>query len=820
MFKYLQCMLFKGFFLGTLIFLTACSLVQPIEITPVIIPSPSNTPQPSLLAEFSFEVKTPPRTPTGANVILEVLDDVTGLAINPTRFSLVLKEPNIYTLRISFALGSVIKYRYIREGTPPAIEYTSQGKQVRYRMLVVSESKAISDQVIAWNDIPYQGVFGRIQGIVVDANSGSPLPDIFVVASGISTTTSADGSFLLEGITPGLHNLIAYSLDGSYKPYQQEAVVAVNSMTPASIKLTSSSYVNIAFIVHPPKDSLSGIPIRMLGDIFDLGNTFSDLNGGLSTIASRAPLLTSLSDGNYSIKLRLPIGLNLKYKYSLGDGFWNAEQTSDGRFCLRQLIVPSTDATVEDTIITWKTNNQAPILFNLDAPLNTPSGDTISIQFNPFGWTEPIPMWPLGNNRWTYILYSPLHLFPGFEYRYCRNDQCEFYDNANDKKFSSVKSSSTPQTINDSIPIWELWLPVDQPTTIIGADISPRTTSFFTGVEFLSEYDPTWQPYIAKALDTIQGIGSNSVILTPTWTHISNNPPVLEPVPGKDLTWEEISQIAYWSHQRGLNIILFPQTHFLTPSNLWWQNASRDESWWLSWFDRYETFILNYAQIAEKIGAKAFILGEPGALPALPKSELSATDSSDLPEYLKQRWQNLVRSVRSRYKGILIWATPFSTKLQAPSFVDEVDQVYIILSAPLSKSSNYSQADLDKNAIQLLDTDVKAFRESIGKPIIIGLEYPSIKSAGMGCISVGSECKLFSDVNLLLDHSSNILLDMQEQARIYSSLLNAINNRTWINGVISRGFYPPVAQQDKSASIHGKPASDILWYWFPRLIGK
>jgi hypothetical protein len=31
-----------------------------------------------------------------------------------------------------------------------------------------------------------------------------------------------------------------------------------------------------------------------------------------------------------------------------------------------------------------------------------------------------------------------------------------------------------------------------------------------------------------------------------------------------------------------------------------------------------------------------------------------------------------------------------------------------------------------------------------------------------------------------------------------------------------RGYY---ALQDKSASVHGKPAADILWYWFPRLLG-
>ena len=50
-------------------------------------------------------------------------------------------------------------------------------------------------------------------------------------------------------------------------------------------------------------------------------------------------------------------------------------------------------------------------------------------------------------------------------------------------------------------------------------------------------------------------------------------------------------------------------------------------------------------------------------------------------------------------------------------------------------------------------------------------------------------------------------------------MLNAINTRPWVGGIISRGYYPPAMLQDKSASVHGKPAADLLWYWFPRLTG-
>jgi hypothetical protein len=63
----------------------------------------------------------------------------------------------------------------------------------------------------------------------------------------------------------------------------------------------------------------------MAGNLLQFGNTFSDLRGGLSTVADRMPVLTPLPDGRYSVSLFLPAGAHLEYKYTLGDGFWNSE---------------------------------------------------------------------------------------------------------------------------------------------------------------------------------------------------------------------------------------------------------------------------------------------------------------------------------------------------------------------------------------------------------------------------------------------------------------------------------------------------------------
>src|SRR5450759_2419882 len=158
-----------------------------------------------------------------------------------------------------------------------------------------------------------------------------------------------------------------------------------------------------------------------------------------------------------------------EYKYTLGDGFWNAEHTPDGQFRIRQWIVPDKDTVVNDSVDTWKSGKTATITFDVHAPTNTPATDDVSIQFNPYSWTEPIPMWSLGDNHWMYILFSPIDGLSALSYRYCRNEQCGSADDlatqGADAKGWPVTPGAVPQTFNDQVKAWAWWQPDSKPTT-------------------------------------------------------------------------------------------------------------------------------------------------------------------------------------------------------------------------------------------------------------------------------------------------------------------------------------------------------------------
>ena len=785
---------------------------------PTIAPAPTQLP--ILQAEVVFQVDIPKSTPEKPDIYIDLIDEITGLAINPNHYLLEQIDEFRYATRISIPIGSLVKYRYGREGNPPAIEFTPNGKQVRYRLLKVIGPILAEDIISAWTDIPFKDKFGRIGGQVLDAKSNLPVPNILVAAGGVHTFTSSDGSYLIEGLPAGTHRIMAYSLDGAYDVFQQGATVAVKSVTPATIKINKSPTVKVTFSVKAPQGSIRGIPMRLIGNLYSLGDTFADLGGGISTIAARAPLMILQIDGSYSLSMDLPVGLDLRYKYSLGDGFWNSEHNQNGNFRVRQLIIPTKDIIISDTIETWSTPNISSISFTVKVPSNTPATDTVSIQFNPYGWTEPIPMWPLGNNQWMYVLYSPLSIVGSVGYRYCRNDQCGVADDEATKGYNSQGLIFTPsrltQNLQDEVKKWAWWQPSSTPTTVIAPEIQGRGSNFIAGVEFSPNYQPAWQARWNTAFQNVKDISANWLFLTPTWSYTRQNPPVLEAQPGEDPLWQDLIQMMGWAQEKGLKLAIYPNTS--QPGNSWWNSTSRDQGWWQSWFDRYEAFLIHFADLATQSKAGALILGESAIGPAV--SGLLANGApSGAPSNLVERWKKIILNIRTHYKGVIYWAISFpeGTK-NLPSFVEDLDGLYILWSAPLKTTQTAKEAELVTEIGRWFDQELIKVKEKVKKPMLVGINYASFDGAIKGCATTVNTCAPVEILNQPADDIPSLSLDLQEQASIYNAFLTVLNQRKWIDGFVSRDYYPPAAVQDKSASIHGKPASDILWYWFPKLL--
>ncbi len=792
---------------------------------------PTSTPQ--VMAQTTFVVVLPEPLQANETMAIAIMDEVTGLSLNATQYPMSARDSLTYTATLPLPHNSVVKYRYVRRGASQVLEDTNLGAAIRYRMYFVAGPAEVQDIVADWGDRSYARTTGTILGQVFNVDTGSALPNLLVSAGGVQSITDSSGRFELAGLPSGTQNLLVYSMDGMYQTFQQGATVADGHTTVVDLRVKSLPLVNVTFTVTVPDTTVPGVPVRIAGNILQLGNTFADLQGGVSTNTDRMPIMNLQADGRYAVTLALPAGAHVQYKYTLGDGFWNAEHKEDGTWNLRELIVPAQETALQDAVISWSAGD-APILFEVTVPSVTPPGDIVYIQFNTFGWMEPVPMWPLGNNRWAYKLYSPLNILGSFSYRYCRNGQCGSADDT--QTIGSAPTgrqaitSLTPQDIQDSVNAWK-WFENPEPVTLVGAGITPRASGFIAGVEFQSTYRPNWSYYEPQAFANTQALGANVVVLTPSWTYSNVSPLGFSPIPGQDPLWIDSAIMISQARAVGLSVSLFPTPHFpvsaedtsSAPGDKFWMSAPRDAQWWQTWFNRYRAFAVNHADLAAQTGAQTLILGGDWVAPAMPNGKLPDGNPSNAPADSETQWKSIIAEVRQHFKGQILWALPYTkATLETPlNFLQDVDGVYLLWSASLSTNPSATKTDYANEAGRLLDNEVSPLVSLLNKPLSLAIEYPSAAGAAGECIPDGKGgCIDWSALSRPNADVSSVSLSLQTQADIYEAILTAVNTRPWITGFVSRGYYPPAALQDKSTSIHSKPVADILWYWYPRLLGK
>jgi hypothetical protein len=634
---------------------------------------------------------------------------------------------------------------------------------------------------------------------------------------------------MIEGLPPVTHNLIAFAMDGKFQTFQQGALVAEDAITPASFSIAPAPLVEVTFNLRVPEDTIPAVPVRLAGNLYQFGNTYANLAGGMSVPASRIPTLNYQENNLYSITLSLPAGSFLGYKYTLGDGFWNAERTLSGDFPLRELTLPQEDLIINDVVESWSSVDRGAIWFDVTVPENTPEGDFISIQFNPFGWTEPIPMWRLDEDRWIYLLSSPLDVLGNVGYRYCRNNQCGSADDASTPGFGGTNrlfvTSEEFQTIVDEVPEWRWLISNAQERETPSVQIPSRDDSFIAGIEFQPAYHPSWTQTMQVAFQKVKNLGANWIVLTPTWSFTQIDPLVFEPLTGVDAPWIDLEMDITQAQAAGLNVVLFPTPQFSNsmiasagknPSDSWWANTPRDFLWWDTWFEHYQNFLLHHAKLASSTGVKTVILGGDWLNPALPNGFMPDGFSSEVPRDAEERWREMISNIRQEFGGEIAWALSYPVGIQnPPPFLDEVDQIYLLWAAPLSEQSDASPSDLDSVAARLVDNFVLPFYLQNEKPLIIALAYPSADGGITGCLTnSGEECLDWGTLSRPNPNIAEIPRDLDEQKDAYTAILKALNGRPWINGIVSRGYYPPAALADKSISIHGKPAENELEFWF------
>ncbi|MGE5464702.1 MAG: carboxypeptidase-like regulatory domain-containing protein, partial [Syntrophothermus sp.] len=235
------------------------------------------TPTPLPRAEVTFTVRLPEPLPANEVLAISVLDELTGLALNAVDYQMTAVDNVTYSTTLAIPDKAIIKYRYVRHGPANVVEDTNLDAPIRYRMVYINGPTQIVETVNNWADKPVSTLSGNIYGTVVNQDTGAPIPGILVTAGGVQALTDSAGRFELPGLRGGNHNLVAYALDGAYQTFQQGAMVAENQATPVQIPMKPAQMVNVIFTVSVPGSTQKGVPLRLAGNLLQLGNTFADL---------------------------------------------------------------------------------------------------------------------------------------------------------------------------------------------------------------------------------------------------------------------------------------------------------------------------------------------------------------------------------------------------------------------------------------------------------------------------------------------------------------------------------------------------------------
>jgi hypothetical protein len=769
-------------------------------------PAPADDKQTTLPGELTktnitFLVELPAELGPDQQLSIEFLDEITGLAISPVRVPMEKIDGTHYRLTQDVTERAIIKYRFYRDGgSNPSVEYNSLGQAVRYRFIFAYHQPEVRDQIAAWSDEPERNPTGMVEGKILDAASSEPAGGLLIACGGDQVLSNADGSFRIEKLRPGAHTLSAMSLDGSYIPFQQLTVVAVNSRTPANFSMQPAPMTDVKFLFHVPQ-SLENNTIRIIGDLSQAGDTFANQGGEQSVLAGLAPAMAVQGGGLYQAVLKLPAGQVFTYKYSLGDGFWNSEREINGALSTRKIMISQENQVVTDEVKTLQPADGSDIVFLLTTPENTPTGDTISIQFNAFDWSPPLPMERIGEHAFRFILSGPQDLLGEIGYRYCRNGRCGeagFASSENAEVLEGrIHAQTGRQIMNDRIAVWPDWQPPTEHTVVLSTTPAARPTGFTAGFEIQPGLSPLQSTFARNGWNAIAQSGANMLFISPTWEVLTTDPLITRPIAGRDLSTAEIGSTIEQARKQNLSAVIFPRL-VQAPQSVIAAPAPDTGGVNLSqWAEMLPRFYGHFARIAEQNAAQYLIVDG---------SYLNWRDEASVVELLINLRQQF-------HKQILLAAPNADLASYPPELLKQFDGYYLLLGCPLFVDAEDMNTYGVKTA-NLLDKTIWPLIGASGKPVLVGLNFAAVDSAGAQCRQISSEWKeTGTGYPTLKDAPANL----QTQTELYNAVLSSVVTRAWITGVISRGLAMDSASTDASSSVHGKPAADVLWYWFEQM---
>lgn len=247
------------------------------------------------------------------------------------------------------------------------------------------------------------------------------------------------------------------------------------------------------------------------------------------------------------------------------------------------------------------------------------------------------------------------------------------------------------------------------------------------------------------------------------------------------------------AHERGIKVCLKPVIN--CEDGMWRayidfpdEDMMGRDKYWDRWFESYGAFLCHYSELAQDTGCEMLCIG----------CEMSGTERKE------GHWRKLIKEVRKRYNGPLVYNTNHGREDEVKWF-DAVDYIGTSAYYRVGKKPSDSKENM-LGAWKKIDTDMDRLSKRLNKQIIF---------MEIGCRSAKG-CAMMPWDFVHQEFPWN----EEEQAAFYESCLEAFHDRPWFAGAFWWDWSIEIydtreeAMKDTGFNIHLKKAEEVIKKWY------
>lgn len=249
-----------------------------------------------------------------------------------------------------------------------------------------------------------------------------------------------------------------------------------------------------------------------------------------------------------------------------------------------------------------------------------------------------------------------------------------------------------------------------------------------------------------------------------------------------------IMQSIHLAKQANLKIMLKPHL-WISKGGFTGHYGFEEEQDWKAWEAEYQSYIMQYAQIADSLEVEMLCIG------------------TELDRFVQARptfWQNLIKEIRNVYQGKVTYAANWDEYPRVP-FWAQLDYIGIDAYFPLTETERPTVEKL----VKAWEKHIEPIRETTqkyDKPILFTeFGYQNIKGATIHP----------------WEESREAMIDNQEQGIALEALFQAFHHQEWFLGGFLWKWFPKHEQaggaDHKGFTPQNKPAEDTIKKWYRKI---